>query len=357
MSFDKKNEEIPIINMKDNVSNSGAVTPNTNQPVSAPNTNGNNNASSPAASTGKEEAPSDPRIPFYLFFNAASSIGIVFTNKLVFQMYNFKFGTLLTLIHFIFTYLGLEVCRFFGVFEKKDVSFRAVLPLCIAFCGFVALTNVSLVYNSVGFYQLMKVLTTPMIVFIQTMWYNETFSLKIKLSLFITCIGVAIGTVTDTEANLIGTIVALSALLITSLYQIWVGTKQKELECNPYQLLYWQAPISALLLIPCVPVLDLWLPDKDPNAPPKEFEMPSSGAMGAIFASSVLAFLVNLSIFLVIGKTSPVTYNVLGHFKLCVILSLGFMFFGNPLDYRNLTGIAITLAGVFWYTHLKQTKQ
>lgn len=303
------------------------------------------------------EPASDPRIPFYLFFNAASSIGIVFANKIVFQTYNFKFGTLLTLIHFVFTFLGLEICRQFGVFERKSISIVAILPLCIAFCGFVALTNVSLVYNTVGFYQLMKVLTTPMIVVIQTIWYNETFSAKIKASLAITCVGVAIGTVTDTEANFIGTVVALSALAITSMYQIWVGTKQKELDCNPYQLLYWQAPVSALLLIPCVPVLDLWLPDKDPNAPAKTLEMPSNAAIGAIFVSSVLAFLVNLSIFLVIGKTSPVTYNVLGHFKLCVILSLGFLYFGNPIDYRNLTGIAVTLSGVFWYTHLKQTKQ
>lgn len=352
--MDKKNEEtIGLIS-----GGNGAELNNGNSNID--NNNNGNNASGAAGvpvKTPVAEPTSDPRIPLYLIFNASSSIGIVFANKVVFQNYNFKFGTLLTLIHFIFTFLGLEVCRQFGVFERKSVSLTAVLPLCVAFCGFVALTNVSLVYNSVGFYQLMKVLTTPMIVVIQTIWFNETFSTKIKLSLAITCVGVAIGTVTDTEANLIGTIVALSALAITSMYQIWVGTKQKELECNPYQLLYWQAPISALILIPCVPVLDLWLPDKDPNAPPKVFEMPSGPAMGAILLSSVLAFFVNLSIFLVIGKTSPVTYNVLGHFKLCVILSLGFLFFGNPIDYKNLTGIAVTLAGVFWYTHLKQTKQ
>lgn len=344
--MDKKNEETThLVGSSDNSSNNN-------------HSESHGTSKSPITSApSPHEAPSDPRIPLYLFFNAASSIGIVFANKVVFQTYKFKFGTLLTLIHFVFTFLGLEVCRQCGVFERKPVSFGAILPLCIAFCGFVALTNVSLVYNSVGFYQLVKVLTTPMIVVIQTIWYNETFSLKIKLSLAVTCVGVIIGTVTDTEANLIGTIVALSALLITSLYQIWVGTKQKELECNPYQLLYYQAPISALILIPIVPVLDLWLPDKDPEAPPKVFEMPNGAAMIAIVISSTLAFLVNLSIFLVIGKTSPVTYNVLGHFKLCVILSLGFAFFGNPIDYKNLTGIAITLAGVFWYTHLKQTKQ
>lgn len=288
------------------------------------------------------------RIPFYLFLNAASSIGIVFTNKLVFQTYNFKYGTLLTFIHFVFTALGLEACRQFGVFEKKSVEIRKVLPLCLSFCGFVVLTNLSLVYNSVGFYQLMKVLTTPFIVFIQTVWFGETFSAKVKLSLSVICVGVAIATVTDAEANVLGTFFATSALLVTSMYQIWVGTKQRELECSGYQLLYLQAPISAVLLIPCIPVLD--------NLSTLT-EMPSRATLVAITLSSVLAFLVNLSIFLVIGKTSPVTYNVLGHFKLCVILTLGFVAFGSHLDFKNGTGTLITLAGVFWYTHIKQNGQ
>jgi solute carrier family 35 protein E3 len=231
-----------------------------------------------------------------------------------------------------------------GVFEYKAVEIMRVVPLCVSFCGFVALTNLSLVYNSVGFYQLIKVLTTPLIVLIQTVWWGETFATKIKLSLALTCIGVAIGSVTDAEANFFGTIVALSALLVTCMYQIWVGTKQKELEMNSYQLLYVQAPISAVLLIPLVPMLD-------PLS--KLTEMPDSGTLVAIFVSSCLAFLVNLSIFLVIGKTSPVTYNVLGHFKLTVILSMGFVVFGAPLDYRNVCGILVTLWGVLWYTHLK----
>jgi len=265
----------------------------------------------------------------------------------VFQVHGFRYGTLLTFIHFIFTFIGLEVCRRFGVFEAKRVDLRKVLPLCISFCGFVSLTNLSLVYNSVGFYQLIKVLTTPLIVVIQTVWYHETFSLKIKLSLLLTCLGVATATVTDSEANLPGTLIALSALLITCMYQIWVGTKQKELECNSYQLLYWQAPISAVLLIPLIPLFD----DLSTLT-----EWPNREATTAIIISSSLAFLVNLSIFLVIGKTSPVTYNVLGHFKLTVILTLGFVAFGATVDWRNITGVLLTLSGVIWYTQLKTSQ-
>jgi solute carrier family 35, member E3 len=295
-------------------------------------------------SSAGEDFATKFRVPFYLALNACSSIGIVFTNKVVFQVYNFKYGTLLTFIHFIFTFVGLEICRQCGMFELKRIDLKKILPLCISFCGFVALTNLSLVYNSVGFYQLMKVLTTPIIVVIQTLFYNETFPTNIKLSLALTCVGVAIATVTDSEANLIGTLVAISALLVTCMYQIWVGTKQKELECSSYQLLYWQAPISAVILVPIIPLLD----DLSTLS-----EWPSSDATAAIIISSLLAFLVNLSIFLVIGKTSPVTYNVLGHFKLTIILTLGFIVFNAPVDYRNITGVLVTLSGVFWYTHIK----
>jgi len=298
----------------------------------------------------EKSAPADPNksstydlVPFYLFLNASSSICIVFANKYLFEYYNFAFGTLLTFLHFLTTYFGLELCCFFGMFERKHVDIMKVIPLCGSFCGFVVLTNLSLQYNSVGFYQLMKVLTTPVIVFLQTLFYNETFSFQIKLSLIIICLGVIISTVTDVQLNMLGTVIATLAVFVTSQYQIWVGTKQKELEVNSMQLLMYQAPISAAMLIPCIPLLD--------NT--SKLTTPNLATACLILVSCFFALLVNLSTFLVIGKTSPITYNVLGHFKLTVILVLGFVLFSYPLDYKNLTGIAMTLLGVFYYTHLK----
>jgi solute carrier family 35 protein E3 len=65
-----------------------------------------------------------------------------------------------------------------------------------------------------------------------------------------------------------------------------------------------------------------------------------------------LAFLVNLSIFLIIGNTSPLTYNVLGHAKLCVILFSGYTLFGEQCTILNLSGVLLALGGVVSYTHL-----
>ena len=57
-----------------------------------------------------------------------------------------------------------------------------VVPLSLAFCGFVVFTNLSLQNNTVGTYQLAKALTTPTIVAIHTVFYNKSYSTQIKLT-------------------------------------------------------------------------------------------------------------------------------------------------------------------------------
>lgn len=42
----------------------------------------------------------------------------------------------------------------------------------MAFCAFVAFNNLSLQYNGVSFYQLMKILTTPAVVVLQLVFFK-----------------------------------------------------------------------------------------------------------------------------------------------------------------------------------------
>jgi solute carrier family 35 protein E3 len=60
---------------------------------------------------------------------------------------------------------------------------------------------------------------------------------------------------------------------------------------------------------------------------------------------------VNFSTFLVIGKTSAVTYQVLGHLKTCLILALGYLVLNNPFSWRNVSGILVALSGMGLYSH------
>ena len=49
------------------------------------------------------------RTLFYIFLNWVSGVGIVFANKAVFVLFNFKSPIALTLIHLLFTALGMRL--------------------------------------------------------------------------------------------------------------------------------------------------------------------------------------------------------------------------------------------------------
>lgn len=121
-------------------------------------------------------------LPLCLGINLAASISIVVVNKWLYTYYVFPNITL-TAVHFAVTWLGLLLCSALGIFRRKDLPVLRVLPLCLAFCGFVVFTNLSLENNTVGTYQLAKAMTTPCIVLIHTYMYNRPYSHMIKLTL------------------------------------------------------------------------------------------------------------------------------------------------------------------------------
>lgn len=70
-----------------------------------------------------------------------------------------------------------------------------------------------------------------------------------------------------------------------------------------------------------------------------------------IILSCLISVSVNFSTFLVIGKTSPVTYQVLGHLKTCLVLAFGYTLLHDPFDWRNILGIMVALMGMVLYSY------
>lgn len=111
------------------------------------------------------------------------------------------------------------------------------------------------------------------------------------------------------------------------------------------QLLSYQAPLSAILLVGFVPVFDDY---KGIMA----YKMTALAA-AAISTSAFLAFLVNMSTFMIIGKMSAITYNVAGHAKLCFVLAAGYFLFDNKFSWLNMIGVSIAISGVVAYSVIK----
>lgn len=98
----------------------------------------------------------------------------------------------------------------------------------------------------------------------------------------------------------------------TAIYQIWCGALQRSLGANPLQLQLYNAPMSAVGLLPFVPLLE----DYRRSSPASIWAWtPTAGVVRLIALTGVLALCVNVNICLVIGSTTAVWYNVLSHAK------------------------------------------
>lgn len=291
------------------------------------------------------------RLVSMLGLNLFSSLSIVFVNKWLFLYTHFPSVTL-TLINFIGTSIGLYICLALGFFKRKTVAIRDVLPLAASFCGFVVFTNLSLKYNTVGTYQLLKVLTTPIILFLQFHWYQKVSSRFVIISLIPIFIGVSLNSIFDLKFSPVGTGWALVGVLTTATYQILVGQKQKELALDSMQLLSYQAPLSSAMLLCMLPFIE------PPFAEGGIFatDWSSEGVM-LVLLSTCAAFSVNFTIYWIIGNTSPITYNFFGHFKFCATMLGGSIIFHDSLQINQYLGVFLTLCGVFSYSHLKMKER
>ena len=139
-------------------------------------------ATSSEAPSGNQSTYSSLYVGVCLAVNVALSISIILLNKAVYTHVHFPNMTL-TFVHFVFTTVGMIVCRSIGLFSFKSLPLRHMVPVSLTFCGFVVLTNLSLQSNTVGTYQIIKTMTTPMIIVIQTAFYARIFSLPVKLTL------------------------------------------------------------------------------------------------------------------------------------------------------------------------------
>jgi hypothetical protein len=95
------------------------------------------------------------KVASILGLNVFASCGTIFINKYVFKVYGFNFGTTLTVFHFVVTFLLCLGCGYFGLFQMKQLEIMRVLPISLAFIGYVVFNNLSLMYNSVSFYQVL----------------------------------------------------------------------------------------------------------------------------------------------------------------------------------------------------------
>ncbi|KAK4800604.1 hypothetical protein SAY86_021091 [Trapa natans] len=278
-------------------------------------------------------------------FNVVTSVGIILVNKGLMATYGFTFATTLTGLHFATTTVLTIIFRWLGFIQSSHLPLSELLKF-VMFANFsIVGMNVSLMWNSVGFYQIAKLSMIPVSCFLEVVLDKVRYSRDTKLSIGLVLLGVGVCTITDVSVNTKGFLAALIAVWSTALQQYYVHYLQRKYSMGSFNLLGHTAPVQATSLLIVGPFLDYWLTNKRVDA--YHYTLTS---MAFILLSCTIAVGTNLSQFICIGRFTAVSFQVIGHMKTILVLILGFLFFGKEgLNLQVVIGMIVAVAGMIWY--------
>nr|ACU20592.1 unknown [Glycine max] len=231
-----------------------------------------------------------------LSFNFLVAVGIIFMNKMVLQTVQFKFPILLTLIHYVVSWFLMAILKAFSFLpaapSSKSTRLSTLFTLGFVMSLSTGFANVSLKYNSIGFYQMAKIAVTPSIVLAEFVLYRKKVSFAKALALTVVSIGVAVATVTDLQFHVFGACVALAWIVPSAVNKILWSRLQQQENWTALSLMWKTPPITLIFLAAMLPCLD----------PPGvlSFDWNFSNSM-VIFASAILGFLLQWSGALALG--------------------------------------------------------
>lgn len=171
--------------------------------------------------------------------------------------------------HFFITWLTLYTLSrpSLAMFVPRRTAIREIIPLSVAMSLNVILPNLSLAYSSVTFYQVARILLTPLVALMNYVLYQATLPRNAILALVPACMGVGMVSYYDSlptsddkvkTTTGLGMIFAFSGIFASSLYTVWIASYHRKLQMSSMQLLYNQAPVSAGLLLYVIPFVDIF---------------------------------------------------------------------------------------------------
>ncbi|KAG0324805.1 Triose-phosphate Transporter [Dissophora globulifera] len=233
-----------------------------------------------------------------------------------------------------------------------------VLPCAVAAALEICMANASLMYITLSFYTMIKS-STPIWVLVFAFFFRlEKPRMSLILIIGTIVVGVALTVAGETQFDMTGFILVLSAAVMSglrwSLTQMLLQKDQLGMD-NPVATLYYISPVMFVIMS----LLSLVIED-----PFVQFESSAffndfrTGALTMMMAGGggLLAFAMTVAEFKLIKNTGTVTLSVAGISKEIVVISLSMLIFGDRLTIVNMLGLMVSIGGIIAYNYDKVRK-
>jgi solute carrier family 35, member E3 len=285
--------------------------------------------------------------------NIVSSVLIIFVNKLLMgdRGYGFNFAVTLSGLHYLSTALLMQGYTWTGLMATKStMPWKERIIYSLISCMSIISLNVSLLVNTVGFYQIAKLCVIPFVALVEYVAYSRRFSTQVVISISVVMGGVAIVTVSDVAVNFLGLNVAILSVVAAGSQQLLCRHQQTAHGLSSTEMLLYTAWPMAGMLLATGPVLDWFI-----TGGKWVMDFPFVNSVNVvILATCLLAVGVNLSQFMCLGRFTALAYQVLGHMKTILVLLGGTLLFGDIMTLRIGVGMGLAILGMMGYGYFNK---
>ncbi|XP_075557882.1 uncharacterized protein LOC142589985 isoform X2 [Dermacentor variabilis] len=192
-------------------------------------------------------------------------------------------------------------------------------------------------------------LSLPVTAWLQTTVFGRRQRRAVVLSLLPVALGVSMNALGDLRFNPVGLFFGVAGAAAAAFYFTLAAEQQRRLCQPPWQLLESQLrrALPALALV----ALLLEPPWRGPRGLLARQWAPRDAAL--LVGSSLAGCLLTLTMQWLLGRTSALTYQVLGHVKMCATLLACAVVFDEHLKPVQQGGVFLTLCGAVLYTVFK----
>uniref|UniRef100_M4DJU1 Sugar phosphate transporter domain-containing protein n=1 Tax=Brassica campestris TaxID=3711 RepID=M4DJU1_BRACM len=285
-----------------------------------------------------------------------SNIGVLLLNKYLLFYYGFRYPIFLTMTHMLScAAYSSAVINIAGIVPRQHIlsrrQFLKILALSAIFCLSVVCGNTSLRYIPVSFNQAIGA-TTPFFTAVFSFLITcKTESTEVYLALLPVVSGIVLASNSEPSFHLFGFLICVASTAGRALKSVVQGiilTSESE-KLHSMNLLLYMAPMAACILLPFTLYIEgnvlRILIEKARTDPLIIF---------LLAGNATVAYLVNLTNFLVTKHTSALTLQVLGNGKAAVAAGVSGLIFRNPVTVMGVAGFGVTIMGVVLYSEARK---
>ncbi|KAJ9648955.1 hypothetical protein H2199_000868 [Coniosporium tulheliwenetii] len=222
------------------------------------------------------------------------------------------------------------------------VYLRAIVPIGLMFSMSLICGNKTYLYLSVAFIQMLKA-TTPVAVLLAT-WTLGVAPVNMKTlgNVSFIVIGVIIASFGEIKFVLTGFLYQVFGIIFeaTRLVMVQRLLSSAEFKMDPLVSLYYFAPVCAIMNgivclfteVPYMTMADVY-----------------NVGIFVLILNALVAFLLNVSVVFLIGKTSSLVLTLSGVLKDILLVVASMVVFGDPVSGLQAFGYAIALGGLIYY--------